>query len=174
MRRKIQFSDTSYSFHEFQPNILFYRFLAPAPEITHFPKSERIKLWIPNTIVYDGLSSPFWIFTSTEGYVYRINNFSDTQALERLGSSSKHDLVAISRTLVSENDKQRTNIQLLNNNGLAEKLRTMGCNKDRIAVQKFIKCKGKKSFVCRTVWTREKPSFCFLITNNVFFRFRYL
>ncbi len=57
-------------------------------------------------------------------------------------------------------------VELLTTDGLKEKMKMMGCSKERIAIQKFVKCKGKKAFICRSVWTRDKQPFCYIITNN--------
>ncbi len=58
-------------------------------------------------------------------------------------------------------------VELLTTDGLKEKLRMLGCNKEKVALQRFVKSKGKKAFICRSVWTHDKPPCCFIITNNV-------
>jgi hypothetical protein len=35
-----------------------------------------------------------------------------------------------------------------------------------ITIQKYIKSHGKQAFVCRTIYSAEGHSFCFLITNK--------
>jgi hypothetical protein len=57
--------------------------------------------------------------------------------------------------------------ELLTTDGLKEKLKGLGCRPDRVALQKFVKCKGKRAFVVRSVWTRGKLPYCFIVTNKV-------
>ena len=33
-------------------------------------------------------------------------------------------------------------------------------------LQKFVKCKGPKAFVCRTVYQKDKSAYCYVITNK--------
>lgn len=35
-----------------------------------------------------------------------------------------------------------------------------------MAIQKFVKSKGKKAFICRCVWSIDRPPYCFIITNK--------
>ncbi len=100
LKKKLTFRDNVYHTTKLRPKIFSYRFLAPLPDIpaSVFPKSQRLQLWIPNTLVYDGESAPFWVF-SKDGYVYRVDNFTNTQAANRLGSVNKYELVAVSRTV---------------------------------------------------------------------------
>ncbi len=58
-------------------------------------------------------------------------------------------------------------VELLNTDTLKERLRSMGCRHERVAIQKFVKSKGKKAFICRCVWSCDKPPYCFIITNKV-------
>ncbi len=115
MKRKLTFRENVYHSHsKMRAGIFAYRFLAPLPDIpvSAFPKQQRLQLCImscvnhvgiPNTIVYDGESAPFWVFTK-EGCVYRIDNFTNTQAVNRLGSVNKYELVAVLKTVLPCHD----------------------------------------------------------------------
>ena len=35
-----------------------------------------------------------------------------------------------------------------------------------MAIQRFIKCRGPKAFVCRSVWRRNKPPYIYILTNK--------
>ncbi len=37
----------------------------------------------------------------------------------------------------------------------------------QMAIQRFIKCRGPKAFVCRSVWRRDKPPYIYILTNKV-------
>ncbi len=37
---------------------------------------------------------------------------------------------------------------------------------DQFVIQSFIKCKGPKAFVCRTVWRKEKKPYLYILSNK--------
>lgn len=100
LRKKLVIADNGSRNCKFRSKLFSYRFLAPLPEIppSLFPKQQRVQLWIPNTLVYDRESPPFWVY-SKEGFVYRTDNFTDSQAINRLGSVNKYELVAVCKTV---------------------------------------------------------------------------
>jgi hypothetical protein len=175
MRKKVGFQNTMYDKTGLRPNIYFYRFLAPLPDVpqTVVTRIDRLELWVPNTIVYDGISSPFWIY-SKAGRVYRADNYTQAQAVSRFGSHNRHELVAIAKTVLPSCSYDRSTgrvigqeIEMLTTEGLKERLKGVSYNKERVALQMYVKSKGRKAFICRSVWTRDKMPFCFIITNNV-------
>jgi len=102
LKKKLVFREYVYKNKKLRSKVFAYRFLAPLPDVSAaiFPKQQRLQMWVPNTLIYDGESSPFWLF-SKDGLVYRIDNFTNTQALNRLGSVNKYELVAVSRLVFS-------------------------------------------------------------------------
>lgn len=98
MRKRMSFGDFEYAHKDLQPKLLFYRFLAPLPELPNFPRHERLEIFIPSTIVCDGRSSPFWLY-SKDGYVHRTDNFTHSQLFSHFASHDKNELVAISKTV---------------------------------------------------------------------------
>ena len=100
MRKKATFNDGIYSNKKIKPGVFFYRYLAPLPDVpaSIFPKNARLQMWIPNTIVYDGDSAPFWLYTR-DSHVYRINNYTDAQVISRFGSVNKYELVAVAKSV---------------------------------------------------------------------------
>ena len=98
MKKKINFSDFEYSHKDLKSKLLFYRFLAPLPDLTNFPRHERLKMFIPSTIVCDGRSSPF-LLCSKDGYIYRTDTFTHSQLFSHFASYSKHNLSSISKTV---------------------------------------------------------------------------
>ena len=101
LKKKLIFHDNGPNDCKFRSKLYAYRFMAPLPEIPSnmFPKQQRLQLWIPNTLVYDGISPPFWLY-SKNGFVYRVDNFTDSQIVNRLGSVNKYELVAVCRTVI--------------------------------------------------------------------------
>ena len=100
LRKKLNYADYVYRNKNFRPNVYFYRYLAPSPTVSaaEFPRHNRLKIWVPNTVVYDGLSSPFWVY-SRDSYVYRTDSFTLNQVVARMGSASKQELVAIAKAV---------------------------------------------------------------------------
>jgi len=100
LKKKLIITDNTPKDSKFKPKLFGYRFLAPLPEVppSIFPKQQRLQLWVPNTLVYDRESPPFWIY-SKDGFVYRTDDFTDSQAINRLGSVNKYELVAVCRTV---------------------------------------------------------------------------
>ena len=45
-----------------------------------------MKLWIPDTIVYQAGMDPFWIYSGFDGLVYRSDKFNDRTIVSKLGS----------------------------------------------------------------------------------------
>lgn len=58
-------------------------------------KAGKLKLWMPDTIVLqDG--NPMWIYSSTEGYVFRTETFIDQHILNKIGNmENKDELIAV-------------------------------------------------------------------------------
>jgi len=82
-----------------RPNIFFYRYLSIVSDYQIYNK-EKLNLIIPDTIIYDGLSSPFWIYNINNKYISRNDNFSSNQILRILGSKNKKEVVAIAKTVI--------------------------------------------------------------------------
>jgi len=55
-------------------------------------------------------------------------------------------------------------LEVLNNQELERYIYSK--NSNTYALQKFIKCRGPKAFVCRTVWQRNKPAYIYILTNK--------
>ena len=54
----------------------------------------------------------------------------------------------------------------MNTDTLKDRLRALGCRNERVAIQKYVKSKGRKAFICRCVWNCDKPPYCFILTNK--------
>lgn len=86
-----------YNFEGMMPYIFFFKYLAKKPHGSE-SKINRLKLWIPDTIVLNerGELPPMWFYTSNDGYVYRTDNFNAKQIINKLSNySSTDELVAV-------------------------------------------------------------------------------
>ncbi len=100
--KKLGFNSSDYIYTtEMRPFIFFYKFLCTKPEGTRkdlVSKHNRLRLWIPDTIIYNDISkdTSFWVYSSFEGYVYRTNAFMDKHVIGKLGNAANpNELVAI-------------------------------------------------------------------------------
>lgn len=86
-----------YNYDSMLPYIFFFKFLARKPQ-TNDSKVNRLKLWIPDTVVINerGELPPMWFYSSMDGYVYRTDNFNSKQIVNKLSNYSSNDeLVAV-------------------------------------------------------------------------------
>jgi hypothetical protein len=100
MKNKAKFVELGYGGKKVKPGVFFYRFMAPLHQVptSLFPMNARLQMWVPNTIVYDGTSSSFWLYTR-DSYVYRTSDYKDAQVISRFGSVNKYELVAVAKTV---------------------------------------------------------------------------
>jgi len=55
-----------------------------------------LKLWIPDTIVYEEATEPYWLYSDPSGYVYRTENFQERTIVTKFGNQfAMSDLCAI-------------------------------------------------------------------------------
>jgi hypothetical protein len=45
-------------------------------------------------------------------------------------------------------------------------MQVTNANIDQFVIQSFIKCKGPKAFVCRTIWRKEKKPYLYILSNK--------
>ena len=87
MIERIQFKDfNNYPHDLFQPGIKFLKFLARKPSNKELNKFSLLKLWIPDTIVYEQGIDPYWIYSGFDGLVYRTEKFYDKTVVSKLGN----------------------------------------------------------------------------------------
>ena len=158
-----------------QSSFLFFKFLCIKPDVEQEllqskppKKAPKLKLFVPDTIVYnDNNDTSSWTYTDVDGCVKR-KNFSDFDVIDKFRSKDgdQNELIAIYKSPVVKNNRVTDNIvELLNYEGLEKYLfaKTSG----QCSIQRFIKCKGPKSFICRSVWRRNKSPYVYIITNIV-------
>ena len=160
---------------DFQPSIFFFKFLANKPdyEKENSEKGKKVtsklKLYVPDTIVLNDLDSNYWIYTDIEGNVNRIEE-TDADVIEKFKSNDKdeNELIGVSKMPISKDGRVDENrLDLLNLDELEKCL--FSKSGSQIAIQRFIKCRGPKAFVCRSVWRRNKPAYIYILTNKANF-----
>ena len=156
----------------FQPSIFFFKFLANKPDYEKEnsekgkPPKARLKLYIPDTIILNDLDTNYWIYTDIEGYVSRIEEV-DSDVIEKFRSLDKdeNELIGVSKIPIMKDKRIDENqLTLLNLDELEKCL--FSKSGSQMAIQRFIKCRGPKAFVCRSVWRRNKPPYIYILTNK--------
>jgi LMBR1 domain-containing protein 1 len=160
---------------DFQPSIFFFKFLANKPDYEKENSEKgkkatsKLKLYVPDTIVLNDLDSNYWIYTDIEGNVNRIEE-TDADVIEKFKSNDKdeNELIGVSKMPISKDGRVDENrLDLLNLDELEKCL--FSKSGSQIAIQRFIKCRGPKAFVCRSVWRRNKPAYIYILTNKANF-----
>ena len=160
-----------YPCDDFQPSIYFFKFLCNKPDYEKEnqergkPCSSRLKLFIPDTIVLNDLDTNYWIYTDIEGYVNRVEE-SDSDVIEKFKpQNDKNELIAVSKMpIMSDGILGENQLTLLNLEELEKCL--FSKSGSQIAIQRFVKCRGPRAFLCRSVWRREKPPYVYIFTNK--------
>ena len=173
--KKINFEFDEYGDYiddNFQPSIFFFKFLANKPdyEKENFergkPPKARLKLYVPDTIILNDLDTNYWIYTDIEGYVVRAEEI-DNDVIEKFRSIEKdeNELIGVSKSPIMKDGRLDENqLTLLNLDELEKCL--FSKSGSQMAIQRYIKCRGPKAFVCRSVWRRDKPPYLYILTNK--------
>lgn len=155
----------------FQPSIFFFKFLAIKPDLEKENQekgkvSSKLQLYVPDTIVMNDLDLNYWVYTDINGYVTRIDE-TDADVIEKFRSEEKDDneLIGVSKTpLMKDGRIDENRLELLNLEELEKCL--FSKSGTQVAIQRFVKCRGPKAFVCRSVWRRDKPPYIYILTNK--------
>jgi len=156
----------------FQPSIFFFKFLANKPDYEKEnsekgkPPKSRLKLYVPDTIILNDLDTNYWIYTDIEGYVVRVEEI-DSDVIEKFRSLEKdeNELIGVSKLPIMKDGRIDENqLTLLNLDELEKCL--FSKSGSQMAIQRYIKCRGPKAFVCRSVWRRDKPPYIYILTNR--------
>ena len=156
---------------DFQPSIYFFKFLANKPDYEKENQEKgkvctsKLKLFIPDTIVLNDLDTNYWIYTDIEGYVNRVEE-SDNEVIEKFKpQNDKNELIAVSKMPIMRDGILGENqLNLLNLEELEKCL--FSKTGTQIAIQRFVKCRGPRAFLCRSVWRRDKPPYVYILTNK--------
>ena len=88
-----------YSVDTFMPYLFFFKYLAKRC-YDESDKHMKLKMWIPDTIVLNDKDLPaMWFYSSTDGYVYRTDSFTNRNAIDKFleGSQNPNELIGVSK-----------------------------------------------------------------------------
>jgi LMBR1 domain-containing protein 1 len=156
----------SYTF-DFNPTVSFFKFLCVAPR---FQSSDsKLQIWVPDTIVHNDTNRPYWIYSNLDGEVCRIEQFEAKHVFDKL-KREPEEICAVLK--IQQYDAELGRVvgnksTALPTNLLKEKVRlAWKGDANRCCIQKFIKCRGPRPFICRSVYTLKNQVYGWLITSN--------
>ena len=183
---KMSYARIAFQFDEYgqctnenlQASFLFFKFLCMKPDLEiewsklkNAKPIPRLKLFVPDTIIYNDVDSSTWTFTDNDGYVKR-KIFLDHDVIDKFKSTTgdNNEIIAIYKAPVLKNGRITENqIELLNYEGLEKYL--LAKTSSQVCIQRIVKSKGPKAFICRSVWRRHKPAYVYVLTNTVYYFF---
>lgn len=190
----------------FMPGVHFYTFLAtkdtsssgssqsgdnPDNSVTDYSRKEastiarktrRLRIRVPDTIVYGETGRAVWLHTDKDGFVQRKTTFTDKDVLDKLSASAgdndpvcvcKEPIVSTSKhAMKQESDAHALTYQgnisrIMSPNELKTLLSNVAANRKSYAIQKFVRCNASKAFVVRAVYEANKPAYAWMINNIV-------
>ena len=163
---------SKYPDEHFQPSVFFFKFLAVKPDIneteTKIKKNyPKLKLFIPDTIILNDIDSNYWVYTDIDGNVIRTEHFNDSDVIEKFKSptNDENELIAVYKKPIYTNGHlQENHLELLNQDELERYL--LSKHSYQYAIQRFVKCRGPKAFICRTIYRKDKLAYVYILTNK--------
>lgn len=159
----------SYTF-DLNPTVSFFKFLSVVPRFQS--SNSKLKLWVPDTIVYNDTNRPYWIYSNLNGEVCRLEQFEMKHVFDKL-KKVKDDTCAVLKIQHYDSELGRVvgnKTSFIPTSLLKEKVRlAWKGDANRCCIQKFIKCRGPRPFICRTVYTLKNQTYGWLITSNEIF-----
>lgn len=126
-----------------------------------------MKVWIPDTIVYHEIENHFWLYSNEACVVWRTDNFNFKTVTSKLSNfCSDNELVALIKSDAASTTVKSKLLTTQELSYLSQSVGSQGSEKSRCVIQKYIKSIGSKAFKVRTVWTKDSPAYCFIITNK--------
>lgn len=156
------FNDYKYEEDGIKPCTFFWKELVAVPR-------ETVGLLIPDTLVINEREHPLlWLYTNPQGRVEGNSNISLKDYVGKITSyCSPNELTAaLKRLTAKEGDNNFGNDVKLVNSRYLHNLSLQQLGDQVICIQKFVKSHGNHAFICRTVYSKNAQSHCFLITNK--------
>ncbi len=150
----------------------FFKYLAVKPDLEQDLMNagkdiKRLKLNVPDTIVLNDNDSSYWVYTDIDGCVRR-TRFYDGDVIDKFKSqvNDENEVIAIYKSPPNKNGRGEENmVEVLNLESLERYL--LSKNNSECMIQRYVKCRGPKAFICRSVWCKKKPPYVYILTNEV-------
>ena len=167
---QVNFLEPAYSYSfDFAPSASFFKFLSPKPGASS--NIQKLKMWVPDTVVFNDTDRPFWIYSNLNGEVCRFEGFNETEVYSKLPNSlSKSDASVLLKKPCYDHRRKRlagNTTSLIPNEQLKDKVRmlTRG-DGEKAVLQRYILNHGVQRFICRTVYQQHRMPYAWLITST--------
>lgn len=154
----------SYSF-DLAPSASFFKFLCVRPGAKG--NIQKLKMWVPDTVVYNDTDRPFWLYSNLNGEVCRFEGFTEMEVFDKLPSAALDPSVLLKKPCYDHRRKRLAGntTALVPTEQLKDKVRmlTRG-DGEKAVLQRYILNHGSQRFICRTVYQHNKMPYAWLIT----------
>jgi hypothetical protein len=124
-------------------------------------------VWTPDTIVYHDIENNFWLYSNEACVVWRTDNFNFKTVSSKLSNfCSENELVAVFKSDALSTTVKSKLLTAQELGFISQTVGSSGAEKSRCVIQRYIKSIGSKAFKVRTVWSRDEPPYCFIVTNK--------
>lgn len=173
---RINFSYEEYGVYpdeQFQPSVYFFKFLCIKPDYEEETKRQfkKLVLNIPDTIVMNDSDVNFWIYTDEYGQVKRTDSFNDMDVIDKFCKFEKEtvnkdkQIVGVFKSPIYKgNLLEKNHLEVLNQEELEKHMFSKALTPS--VLQRYVKCRGPKAFLCRSVYRNNKPPYVYIFTNK--------
>ena len=159
--------DYIYSF-DLAPSASFFKFLCVRPGAKG--NVQKLKMWVPDTVVYNDTDRPFWLYSNLNGEVCRFEGFTEVEVFAKLPSSSDSEASVLLKKPFYDHRRKRlagNATTLVPTEQLKDKVRmlTRG-DGEKAVLQRYILNHGSQRFICRTVYQHHKMPYAWLISST--------
>eukprot|EP00397_Hematodinium_sp_SG-2012_P033810 GEMP01036182.1.p1 GENE.GEMP01036182.1~~GEMP01036182.1.p1 ORF type:complete len:455 (+),score=71.36 GEMP01036182.1:96-1460(+) len=174
LKKKVMFADAQvYQQHyeKVEPLCGFFRVLAKKC-ISSDPKGGDcddahkrflLKVWIPDTVVFEKSGDPTWYYSRDDGLFLRTRNFTLEQLQARFRQDySENAVIAVIKRKHEFNNFTET----LTADRLADSLLSIKSLDTTTILQRFVMPRGSRASIIRCVWHRETPMRMYSIINR--------
>eukprot|EP00698_Gefionella_okellyi_P018963 TRINITY_DN5758_c0_g1_i1.p1 TRINITY_DN5758_c0_g1~~TRINITY_DN5758_c0_g1_i1.p1 ORF type:complete len:508 (+),score=99.21 TRINITY_DN5758_c0_g1_i1:183-1526(+) len=153
-----------------RPLIYMYKFLAPEPAATKKYEAQdtgRLRIQIPDTLVFGEGENIMWFYTCKNGYVHRRHDFDPNRVMKKFarGIDDETTIVAVMKKV--EGEDMCNTLTLLDVKALAKLVQAQTAGK--YIVQHFLHPRDHHATMYRVFWRAHKPSQMVQLRNRLIF-----
>ena len=144
---------------------------------------KRLRMWMPDTVVFCGADGPFWLFSHRDGLLYRTKDFPSDLVISRIGSRKyPEDLIAVyketqftpsnKQIVITAHEPQKyeangNHTKIINTNEMETLIASAKEDKGNSLsiLQRYLKPKGSQANVFRCCIRRGQQPQGWAITN---------
>eukprot|EP00002_Diphylleia_rotans_P030459 TRINITY_DN6261_c0_g1_i10.p1 TRINITY_DN6261_c0_g1~~TRINITY_DN6261_c0_g1_i10.p1 ORF type:complete len:804 (+),score=150.58 TRINITY_DN6261_c0_g1_i10:55-2466(+) len=169
---RCSFRNYKYDDHFMRPGLEFYKWISCRPDTSSTTNNNRLKMNIPDTIIYGFNKNPIWIYSSPDGFIRRTDSFTESQVLKKLQKFIPTDdsIVAVVKRQDGMTLGKANEVSVVKFTELKAILSPASYpNKSQMVIQGFVRCKGPKAYIVRVHWQKGRAPTAWSITNKLGF-----